>query len=278
MIKVGATVKSKNLLVHFFLIFFVLITLGPFLWMIFTSFKTFEESIRLPITILPQEWYAGAYPNVWGRFPFLSFYFNTFVVLIITVVLQVFISSLAAYAFARLEFPFKNALFVAALALLMVPGQIFLIPHFQIMVDLNLTNTLTALWLPRIFGVFGTFLLRQFFMTLPKSLDEAARIDGCNFFQIYLLILMPLMKPAIISLAIITGLNSWRELLWPLIINTSPDRLTLSAGLAMLIGEHTTVWPHVMAASTLAVWPMIILFFFFQRQFIEGIAITGTKD
>jgi len=269
--------KRKHYLVHFFLILFVAITLGPFIWMILTSFKTFEDSIRLPITIIPREWYAGAYPNVWGRFPFMSFYFNTFAVLIITVVLQVFISSLAAYAFARLEFPFKNALFIAALALLMVPGQIFLIPHFQIMVNLGLTNTLTALWLPRIFGVFGTFLLRQFFMSLPKSLDEAARIDGCNFFQVYWLILMPLMKPALLSLAIITGLNSWRELLWPLIINTSPDRMTLSAGLAMLIGEHTTVWPHVMAASTLAVWPMIIIFFIFQRQFIEGIAITGTK-
>jgi len=270
--------KRKNYLVHFFLILAVVITLGPFLWMVFTSFKSFEESIRLPITILPQEWYAGAYPNVWGRFPFLRFYYNTFVVLIVTVVLQVFISSLAAYAFARLEFPFKNVLFVAALALLMVPGQVFLIPHFQIMVNLGLTNSLTALWLPRIFGVFGTFLLRQFFMSLPKSLDEAARIDGCNFFQVYWLILMPLMKPALLSLAILTGLNTWRELLWPLIINTSPNYLTLSAGLAMLIGEHTTVWPHVMAASTLAVWPMVIIFFIFQRQFIEGIAITGTKE
>ena len=270
--------KRKHFLVHGCLIFTAALTLGPFLWMIFTSFKTFEESIRLPITILPQEWYAGSYSSVWGRFPFMNFYINTFAVLIITVVLQVFISSLAAYAFARLEFPFKNALFFAALALLMVPGQIFLIPHFQMMVNWNLTNTLTALWLPRIFGVFGTFLLRQFFMSLPKSLDEAARIDGCNFFQIYWKILMPLMKPALISLAILTGLNSWRELLWPLIVNTSMDRLTLSAGLAMLIGEHTTVWPHVMAASTMAVWPMIIIFFIFQRQFIEGIAISGTKE
>ena len=270
--------KKNNYLVHFFLILAVIVTLGPFIWMILTSFRTFEDSIQLPVTFFPREWTTENYPSIMARFPFFTFYFNTFFVLIVTVGLQVFISSLAAYAFARLDFPFKNFLFVACLALLMVPGQIFLIPHFDLMVRWNLTNTLTALWLPRIFGVFGTFLLRQFFMSLPKSLDEAAMIDGCNYWQIYWKILMPLMKPALLSLSILTGLTTWRELLWPLIVNTSIDRLTLSAGLAMLIGEHTTVWPHVMAASTLAVWPVVVLFFVFQKHFIEGIAVTGSKE
>jgi len=270
--------EKKHYLVHICLIFTVLLTLGPFIWMVLTSFKTFEESISLPITILPQVWYPYNYPDVWSRFPFPNFYVNTFIVVVMTVVLQVFICSLAAYAFARLEFPFKNALFILCLALMMIPGQIFLIPHFHIMVSLGLTNSVTALWLPRIFGAFGTFLLRQFFMSLPKSLDEAAKLDGCNFFQIYWLILMPLMKPALISLSILTGLAAWRDLMWPLIVNTRADTLTLSAGLAMLIGEHTTIFPHVMAASTMAIWPMIVIFFILQKRFIEGIAITGSKE
>jgi multiple sugar transport system permease protein len=159
----------------------------------------------------------------------------------------------------------------------MVPGQIFLVPHFDIMVRLKLTNSVTALWLPKIFSAFGTFMLRQFFMTQPKALDEAAMIDGCSFFGIYARILLPLIKPALVSLAILTALSAFKDLMWPLIVNNSLDKMTLSAGLAMLIGEHTTYYPQVMAGSAMAVWPMIILFLIFQNQFIEGISATGIK-
>ncbi len=262
---------------HLLLIVASLVTVGPFLWMILTSFKTFEESILIPPTILPASWNLTSYQVVLGKFPFGSFYINTFAMVGMAILGQLVICSMAAYAFARLTFPGRDLLFTLCLSLLMVPGQIFLVPHYDIMVRLRLTDTVTALWLPKIFSAFGTFMLRQFFMTQPKALDEAAMIDGCGFFGIYAKILLPLIKPALVSLAILTALSAFKDLMWPLIVNNSLNKMTLSAGLAMLIGEHTTYYPQVMAGSVLAVWPMIVLFLVFQNQFIEGISATGIK-
>ena len=185
---------------------------------------------------------------------------------------------MAAYAFARLNFPGRDVIFIVLLALLMVPGQIFLVPNYEIMVKLHLADTVTALWIPKIFSAFGTFMLCEFFKGLPKSLDEAAMLDGCGFFQIYYKILLPLLKPALSSLAILTAISTFKDLMWPLIVNNSMEKMTLSAGLAMLIGEHTTYYPQVMAGGIIAILPMIVLFFFFQKQFVEGIGTTGVKQ
>lgn len=269
--------RGKTWPLHALLVLASLVTIGPFLWMILTSFKTYEESILIPPTILPAHWMLDNYQIVLGKFPFGAFYFNTFAMVGMAILGQLVVCSMAAYAFARLTFPGRDLLFALCLSLLMVPGQIFLVPHFDIMVRLKLTNSVTALWLPKIFSAFGTFMLRQFFMTQPKALDEAAMIDGCGFFGIYARILLPLIKPALVSLAILTALSAFKDLMWPLIVNNSLDKMTLSAGLAMLIGEHTTYYPQVMAGSAMAVWPMIILFLIFQNQFIEGISATGIK-
>ncbi|HHT07424.1 MAG: carbohydrate ABC transporter permease [Christensenellales bacterium] len=263
--------------VHLALVLLSFITLAPFVWMLLTSFKTFEESVQMPPDILPQAWNLINYRIVLNKFPFAMFYWNTFAMMGMTVAVQLVVCSMAGYAFARLQFPGKEFLFTLCLALLMVPGQIFLVPHYDIMVRLKLTNSITALWLPKIFSAFGTFMLRQFFQGLPKSLDEAAMIDGSGFFGIYARILLPLVKPALISLAILTALSAFKDLMWPLIVNNAMDKMTLSAGLAMLIGEHTTIYPQVMAGSALAVWPMILLFLMFQKHFVEGIALTGIK-
>ncbi len=262
---------------HIVLILASIITIGPFIWMLLTSFKTFEESVLIPPTLLPAAWNLDNYRIVVEKFPFPLFYLNTFAMVAMSIIGQLVICSMAAYAFARLTFPGRNVLFTLCLALLMVPGQIFLVPHYDIMVRLKLTDTVTALWLPKVFSAFGTFMLRQFFMGQPKSLDEAAKIDGCSYFGIYFRILLPLIKPALVSLAILTALSAFKDLMWPLIVNNSMTKMTLSAGLAMLIGEHTTYYPQVMAGSALAIWPMILLFLLFQRQFIEGIAMTGIK-
>ena len=262
---------------HLLLAALSLLVVAPFAWMILTSFKTFEESILVPPRLLPDAWMLDNYTIVLNKFPFGSFYLNTFAMMGMTVLGQLIICSMAAYAFARLAFRGKELLFTLCLALLMVPGQIFLVPHYDIMVKLRLTDTVTALWLPKVFSAFGTFMLRQFFMQQPKSLDEAAKLDGCTYFGIYARILLPLIKPALVSLGILTALASFKDLMWPLIVNNSMQKMTLSAGLAMLIGEHTTYYPQVMAGSALAVFPMIVLFLFFQRQFIEGIALTGIK-
>lgn len=271
------TVKKKWL-VYLLLAICTAVTVGPFLWMILTSFKSYEESIQIPPTILPQVFTTGSYQEVLDKFPFMSFYKNTFLVMAFTIAIELVICSMAAYAFARLNFPGRDALFILLLALLMVPGQVFLVPNYEIMVKLHLADTVTALWLPKIFSAFGTFMLREFFKTLPKSLDEAAMLDGCGFFQIYYKILLPLLKPALASLAILTAVSTFKDLMWPLIVNNSMDKMTLSAGLAMLIGEHTTYYPQVMAGGIIAILPMIILFFFFQKQFVEGIATTGVKQ
>lgn len=271
--------KEKNVkkLVHLSLIFFALIMLIPFVWMFLTSIKTYEEAIRIPLQLFPKEIQWVNYEIVYNKFPFLVLYWNTIVVTLITIAGQLFIVSLAAFAFARLDFPFKNVLFIGMLGLMMIPGQIFLIPQFQLMVKLKLTNTLTALVLPSLFSVFGVFLLRQAFQTIPKDLDEAAKIDGCSYFRIYWQIMMPLVVPNLVALGIMTMLSTWKNLMWPIIVNRTIEKMTLSAGLAMLIGEHTTYYEQVMAGAFISVLPMIIIFMIFQKQFVEGIAKTGVK-
>lgn len=268
--------KSK-FWVYFFLSFGVLITIGPFIWMFLTSIKTYEEVIKIPPTIFPKIAQWVNYSIVLGKFPFFNLYFNTFLVVVLVIWGQLLISSLAGFSFARLDFPGKNTIFVIILALLMIPGQIFLIPHYNIMVGLKLTNSLTALILPSLFNVFGVFLLRQFFLSIPKELDEAAKIDGCSYFQIYYRILLPLAKPGLTSLAILTALSTWKSLMWPIIVNRSINKMTLSAGLAFLIGEHTTYYEQVMAGGIISVLPMIIIFIFFQNYIVEGIASSGIK-
>lgn len=269
--------KKHNIWVYIALSIAVVATIGPFIWMFLTSIKTYEEAIKIPPSIFPDVTQWINYKIVLEKFPFITLYFNTFIVVLGVVVGQIFVSSMAAFAFARLEFPYKKVLFVIVLSLLMIPGQIFLIPHYNIMIALKSTNTLRALIIPGLFNVFGVFLLRQFFMGIPKELDEAAKIDGCNYFQIYWKIIMPLAKPGLVALAIVTSLNTWKSLMWPIIVNRSMEKMTLSAGLAFLIGEHTTYYEQVMAGAVISVLPMIVIFIFFQKQIVEGIASTGIK-
>ncbi|WP_330695433.1 carbohydrate ABC transporter permease [Parablautia intestinalis] len=269
--------KKKNVWVYAFLVLCAITTLIPFIWMILTSLKTYGESMQVPLVIFPAEPQWVNYSSVWNKFPILRLYINTFLVMIISIVIQIFICSLAAYAFARLTFPGKNFWFVLSLSMMMIPYQIFLVPHYDIMVSWKLSNTLTALWLPKTFNIFALFMLRQFFSSLPIDLDEAAQLDGCSKFRIYWNILLPLLKSPIVALCILTGLGTWKDLMWPLIINVDMDKMVLSAGLANLTGQNITNYPELMAGGTLAAAPMIILFFFFQKQFVEGIAMSGSK-
>jgi multiple sugar transport system permease protein len=249
----------------------------PFFWMILTSLKTYAESIHVPPVIIPKDFQWENYIEVFGLLPFFKFMFNTFIITVVRTAGQLFLCSLAAYAFARIDFPGRNILFMLALSVLMVPGQVFLLPQYMIMVDLGWLNTLQAVIVPGLFSAFGTFLLRQFFMGLPKELEEAARLDGCNHFQIYWKVMLPLAKPGLIALGIFTTLWSWNELMWPMIVNSSPEAMTLSVGLSSLQGQYLTNYPILMAGSFLAILPMLILFIFLQKQFIEGIAVTGGK-
>ncbi|EET58676.1 ABC transporter, permease protein [Marvinbryantia formatexigens DSM 14469] len=270
-------IKWQNLIVHLVLLSGVVAVAFPFVWMILTSFKTTGEAMRIPPTIWPEKFVTDAYKTIVTALPFGQIYLNTIGSTVVTTVIQVLFCSMAAYAFARIDFPFKNAIFVLILSVLMVPGQIFLIPQYQIIQKMGLLDSFPALVLPNLFSAFGTFLLRQFFMSLPKELEEAAIMDGCGRFRIYWKIMMPLVKPGIVTLVIFTVKFAWNDFMWPLIVNTSPSKMILGPALSTLQGQYTTEYPMQMAGAVLAVLPLVVLFFIFQKQFIEGVAQSGIK-
>lgn len=267
----------KKLLIHLVLILGVGINILPFIWMIFTSFKTAGEAMAIPPTILPNQFITTAYTTIVQSLSFGRVYLNTIISTVTTVVFQVVFCSMAAYAFARIEFPGKNIIFVVILSVLMVPGQIFLVPQYLIIQRLGLLDTLPALFLPNLFSAFGTFMMRQFFMSIPIELEEAAFLDGANRFHIFRKIMLPLVKPGIVALIIFTAKFAWNDFMWPLIVNTSPKMMTLGPALSTLQGQYTTDYPAQMAGAVMAVIPMIVVFFIFQKQFIEGVAHTGVK-
>lgn len=263
--------------VYIILIGGVGITVFPFIWMILTSFKSQIESIKIPITIFPKEWLIKNYFAVFNAIPFGRMYLNTIINAVVIVSVQLIFCSMAAYAFARLKFPGKNAIFTVLLSVLMIPSSFFILPQYQIIQGLGLLNTIPALFLPNLFSIFGTFLLRQFFKSLPASLEDAARIDGCSRFMIFYKIMLPLVKSGLVALGILTLRFAWNDLMWPLIVNTSEQKMTLAAGLSSLQGQYVTDYPLMMAGAVMSVAPLLILFAIFQEQFIEGIALSGVK-
>ena len=273
-------VKTKklninHLIVHLILLAGVAVVVFPFLWMILTSFKTSGEAMKIPPTIFPEKFVTTAYHTiVSSAIPFGTVYMNTIISTVVTTIVQIAFCSMAGYAFGRIDFPFKNAIFVLILSVLMVPGQIFLIPQYQIIQKMGLLDTIPALFMPNLFSAFGTFLLRQFFMSLPKELEEAAIVDGCGRFRIFGQIMLPLVKPGIVALAIFTIKFAWNDFMWPLIVNTSMEKMTLGPALSTLQGQYTTEYPMQMAGAVLA---LIVIFFLFQKQFIEGVAQSGIK-
>jgi multiple sugar transport system permease protein len=270
-------IKPSHVVVHILLIAGLFIAVFPFFWMICTSFKTSGEAMLIPPTILPEHFTAVAYATIMSALPFAKVYLNTIISTVVTTVAQIIICSMAAYAFARIEFPFRNAIFILVLSVLMVPGQIFLIPQYMIIMHLGLLDTIPALFLPNLFSAFGTFLLRQTFMSLPKEMEEAAIVDGAGRNRIFWQIMFPLAKPGLVSLVIFTVRFAWNDFMWPLIVNTSMDKMTLGPALSTLQGQYTTEYPTQMAGAVLAVIPLVVVFFIFQNQFIEGIAHTGIK-
>lgn len=250
----------------------------PFLWMLLTSFKTYAESTSInPVVIFPEKIRADAYKTVTNTYNFGRLYFNTLLFIALRVLCAVVSASMAAYALGRLKFFGKNFIFALVLVQLMVPFQIFVIPQYLMVVKLRALNTVFALVFPGLITAFGTFLLRQFIMGLPGSLDESARIDGANPLQIFARIILPMINSGMVALGIFTALFAYKELLWPLIVNTTNDAMPLSSALAKLQGQAITYFPELMAAATIASIPMIIIYLIFQKRFIQGIATTGLK-
>lgn len=269
--------RFQPMIIHIVLMVGSFLMVVPVLWSLLTSLKAPDEVTRIPITILPGQPHWNNFQKVADLLPFMTFYWNTVVTTLVKVLFGQLISSLAAYAFARIHFPGRTLLFLLVLSVMMVPGQVFLIPQYLLMKDLGWLNSLKAITVTGMFSAYSTFLLRQFFLGLPSELEESARIDGCNPFRIYWNIMLPLAKPGLISVAIISTLWSWNDFLWPLVVNDSMDKMTLAIGLASLQGQFTTNYPVLMAGMLMAVWPMILIFFLLQKQFIEGITLGGLK-
>lgn len=269
--------QKNKIIIHTVLILGSLIMVLPFLWMISTSLKTLAESVQVPPNLLPNGFHWENFSRVLNVMPFISFYINTFLMIVGRVVFSVLFSAMAGYAFARIKFPFRNLLFSLVLVQMMVPGQIFIVPQYLLVQNLGLLDSIPALIIPGLVSAFGTFLLRQFFMGLPEELEEAARLDGCNIWQTFFKIMLPLARSGLIALAIFTALFAFKDLMWPLIVNISQNKMTLSSGLASLQGQYATNFPQLMAGSLLAIWPMLLIFIIFQKKFIEGIATSGGK-
>lgn len=264
-------------LVHLILCIGSFVMIFPFIWMLLTSFKSLGESILIPPTIFPSKWLTENYSEVLRTLPFDKLYINTLLLIFWRVLCATIFSSMAGFAFAKLNFPFKNVLFFIVLTQLMLPSQVFIIPQYLMLSSMNQLNTQFALVFPGLVSAFGTFFLRQFYLGLPNDLTEAARLDGCNTGQTFLLVLMPLTKTSLMALAVFTAVFAYGDMMWPLIVNMNIDKMTLSAGISSLQGQHSTKYPIMMAGSALAMIPMLVLYLIFQRQFIEGIALTGTK-
>lgn len=269
--------KKPKYLVHFILIIGAITMVFPFLWMVLTALKTYSETTTIPPTIFPAVFQWKNFIKVMEVLPFSKFYVNTAATAVLRTLGQLFFCSMAAYAFARIKFPGRDVIFIVLLSVMMVPPQSFIIPNYMLMVKLGWLNSLKALIIPGLFSIFGTFLLRQFFMTFPVELEESGTLDGCNQFQVYWYIMLPLAKPGLIALSIFTMLWSWNELMWPLIVNSSPGKMTLAVGLASLQGQYLTNYTLLMSGALISILPMLIMFIILQRHFIEGITLTGTK-
>lgn len=269
--------KWGSVITHATLCVAAVFMVAPFVWEILTSFKSFGESMRVPVTLWPHSWHVTSYQEIFRAVPFARMFSNSVINTAARTVAQIFFCAMAAYGFARISFPGKNILFALFLSVLMVPAQLLVIPQFEIITDLGLANTIYALFIPGMFSAFGTFLLRQFFLSLPAEYEEAARIDGAGPFRIFWSIMLPLARPGLLALCIFTVQWSWNDLLWPLVVNSDPEKMPLSVGLTFLQGQHTTSYPDLMAASLVATLPLIVAFLLLQRHFVEGLAVSGRK-
>jgi multiple sugar transport system permease protein len=249
----------------------------PFLWQIIMSLSTNAQVQSVTPTFWPGELQWQNYAQVFDRLPFLSQLGTSVMVTVIRTVAQILLCTLAGYAFARMRFRGRAILLAIVLSILLVPSQVYLISQYQIVQGLGWLDTLMGIVAPGLFSAFGTFLMRTAFLNLPPELEEAARMDGANPFQTFWRIMLPLARPSISVLAITTVLWSWNELLWPLVVSTRAEDMPLAAGLATLSGDRTIDYPVLMAASLMAMAPVLIMFVVLQRRVMDGLASSGLK-
>jgi multiple sugar transport system permease protein len=261
----------------FLLIAGAVIILLPFAWMLGTSFKPESDVFGYPLRLQPTHPTLSNYSAIWQQLPFARLVLNSVIFAGGVTVVSVFFDSLAAYALARLRFPGRNIAFYLVLATLMVPFQVTLVPLFQLIFDLHWLNTYQGMIVPRASSAFGIFLLRQFFMSVPRELDEAARVDGASEWRIYWRIMLPLAKPALATLSIFYFMNNWNDFLWPLVITTGTSHENLPAALTLFSGQYVIEHGVLMAGATVSLLPLAVAFVLAQRYFVRGVATTGLR-
>lgn len=273
----GRKVSAQTIAVYVAVISITLIMLLPFAWMLSASLKLSRDVFVFPIEWIPSQPRWENYTEIWTKIPLALFIYNTSKLTIIVTLLQLLTSSFAAYAFAKLRFPYKNTLFLGYIATIAMPWQVYMVPQFLLMREFGLNNTHLALILLQAFTAFGVFLMRQFYMSIPNELCEAARIDGMNEYQIWAKIMLPLSKPALSTLTIFTFVTTWNDFLGPMIYLTKTELKTIQIGLRMFISQYSAEYGLIMAASVVALIPVLIVFLALQRFFVEGVASSGIK-
>ncbi|MBA5803624.1 carbohydrate ABC transporter permease [Rhizobium changzhiense] len=273
----GRKITLKTVLLYAIVITVTLVMLMPFAWMLSASLKLSRDVFAFPIEWIPSEPQWQNYVDIWTKIPLALFIYNTSKLTIIVTLLQLLTSSFAAYAFAKLNFPYKNTLFLGYIATIAMPWQVYMVPQFLLMREFGLNNTHLALICLQAFTAFGVFLMRQFYMSIPTELCEAARIDGMNEYQIWARIMLPLSKPALSTLTIFTFVSTWNDFLGPMIYLTKTELKTVQIGLRMFISQYSAEYGLIMAASVVALIPVLVVFLSLQRFFVEGIASTGLK-
>ncbi len=271
------TLRGRALATYAALLIGAVVMLAPLIWMVLASFKSLPEILTYPPTILPKGLRTANYETVLTQSNYPRYFLNSIIVAVVSVAAILLTSSLAGYAFAKFRFPGRDVLFVLVLATLMIPFQVRVIPLYVLASDLGILNSYAGLVLPSLVDAFGIFLMRQFIQSIPNDLIDAARADGASEIRIFVAIILPLVKPALSALAIFTLITSWESFLWPLLVASSTDLYTLPLGLSQFAGRFFTRVDLQMAASTLTVLPLLIVFLIMQRRFIEGIATTGGK-
>ena len=267
-----------KVIVYAILILIAVVMIIPFLWMLSASIKSDREVFQMdPFVLIPKNPKWSNYAKIWTKIPMLTFVKNTVVLTIIVTFLQLFTSSFAAYAFAKLRFKFRNGLFLAYIATIAMPWQVYMVPQFLMMRSFGLNDKLLAMICLQAFSAFGVFMMKQFYEGIPNELSEAARIDGMTEYQIYSHIMLPLSKPALSTLTIFTFVNTWNDYLGPLIYLKSESKKTIQLGLKMFISQYSSDYGLIMAGSVLSLIPVIIVFMCLQKYFVEGVASTGLK-
>jgi multiple sugar transport system permease protein len=262
-------------LVYLLLLIGVAAVILPFVYMVASSFETLAQIGALTPQFWPNPFDWSNYTDAWNQLPLGRFFVNSLLVAAATTIGQLITSSMAAYAFARLRFHGRSTLFALYLGTLIIPSQVTLIPNYLLVRFLHLHNTYPGLIAPFVVSVFSTFLLRQFFLTIPQDLEDAARIDGASHFHIYSRIILPLARPALATVVILTFLTSWNNFLWTLVVVDSPDLMTVPLGITLFQGQFATQWGPLMAAATLSIVPVMLVYVLAQRYIIEGIALSG---